>query len=78
MPQNQGTLEDLQHVYLGLNIPNNLVVRPACSANCPSIIGTVPGSVIVATSTTDTSVYSVGNNILLCGSCKAIASIASL
>jgi RTX calcium-binding nonapeptide repeat (4 copies) len=74
-PPNQGTLGDLQHVYPGLNIPNNLVVGPSCTANCPPIIGTVPGSVIVATSTTDASLYGVGNNILQCGlgACKAVA-----
>jgi hypothetical protein len=74
-PPNQGTIEDLQHVYPGLNIPNNLVVGPACSFNCPPIIGTVPGSVIVATATTDASLYGVGNNILQCGlgACKAVA-----
>jgi hypothetical protein len=74
-PPNQGTLEDLQHIYPGLNIPNNLVVGPSCTANCPPIIGTVPGSVIVATGTVDASLYGVGNNVLQCGqgSCKAVA-----
>ena len=75
-PPNQGTIEDLQHVYPGLNIPNNLVVGPACNVNCPPIIGTLPGSVIVATSTSDASLYGVGgNNILQCGegACKAVA-----
>src|SRR5215831_17270732 len=75
-PPNQGTIEDLQHVYPGLNIPNNLVVGPACNVNCPPLIGTLPGSVIVATSTFDASLYGVGgNNILQCGegACKAVA-----
>jgi hypothetical protein len=74
-PPNQGTIGDLQNTYPGLNIPNNLVVGPACSTNCPPIIGTVPGSVIVATSTTDASLYGVGNNVLQCGlgACKAVA-----
>ena len=75
-PPNQGTIEDLQHVYPGLNIPNNLVVGPACNVNCPPIISTLPGSVIVATSTFAASLYGVGgNNILQCGegACKAVA-----
>src|SRR5215469_6463339 len=75
-PPNQGTIEDLQHVYPGLNIPNNLVVGPHCNVSCPPIISTLPGSVIVATSTFDASLYGVGgNNILQCGegACKAVA-----
>ena len=75
-PPNQGTIEDLQHVYPGLNIPNNLVVGPACNVNCPPIIGTLPGSVIVATATFDASLYGAGgNNVLQCGegACKAVA-----
>jgi hypothetical protein len=75
-PPNQGTIGDLQYVYPGLNIPSNLVVGPSCTSNCPPIIGTLPGSVIVATATYDASLYGVGgNNVLQCGegSCKAVA-----
>ena len=75
-PPNQGTIGDLQFVYPGLNIPSNLVVGPACSFSCPPIIGTLPGSVIVATTTSDASLYGVGgNNVLQCGqgACKAVA-----
>ncbi|HYA82922.1 MAG TPA: hypothetical protein VEH06_05660, partial [Candidatus Bathyarchaeia archaeon] len=75
-PPNQGTIEDLQNVYPGLNIPSNLIVGPSCNVNCPPIIGTLPGSVTVATATFDASLYGVGgNNVLQCGqgSCKAVA-----
>ena len=75
-PPNQGTIQDLQEVNPGLNIPSNLVVGPSCSVNCPPIIGTLPGSVIIATSTVDDSIYGLGgNNILQCGegACKAVA-----
>ena len=73
-PPNQGTIGDLQYVYPGLNIPSNLVVGPSCTSNCPPIIGTLPGSVIVATTISDASLYGAGaggNNIL--GTCRAVA-----
>jgi hypothetical protein len=75
-PPNQGTIQDLQNVLPGLNIPSNLIVGPSCVVNCPPIIGTLRGAVIIATATFDASLYGVGgNNVLQCGqgSCKAVA-----
>jgi hypothetical protein len=75
-PPNQGTIQDLQNVIPGLNIPSNLIVTPSCVVACPPIIGTQRGAVIIATSTVDASIYGVGgNNVLQCGqgSCKAVA-----
>jgi hypothetical protein len=75
-PPNQGTIQDLQNVIPGLNIPSNLIVTPSCVVACPPIIGTQRGAVIIATSTFDASIYGVGgNNVLQCGqgSCKAVA-----
>jgi hypothetical protein len=75
-PPNQGTIQDLQNVIPGLNIPRNLIVTPSCTIDCPPIVGTQRGAVIIATATTDASVYGVGgNNVLQCGagSCKAVA-----
>ena len=69
-------LQDLQNVIPGLNIPSNLIVSPSCSVNCPPIIGTQRGAVIVATSTIDASLYGIGgNNVIQCGqgACKAVA-----
>ena len=75
-PPNQGTIQDLQNVIPGLNIPSNLIVTPSCIISCPPFIGTQRGAVIIATSTFDASLYGVGgNNILQCGqgACKAVA-----
>jgi len=75
-PPNQGTIQDLQNVIPGLNIPSNLIVSPSCSVNCPPIIGTQRGAVIVATSTIDASLYGIGgNNVIQCGqgACKGVA-----
>ena len=75
-PPNQGTIQDLQNVIPGLNIPSNLIVTPSCTVACPPIIGTQRGAVIVATNTFDASLYGVGgNNVLQCGqgACKAVA-----
>jgi len=75
-PPNQGTIQDLQNVIPGLDIPSNLIVTPSCVVACPPIIGTQRGAVIIATSTVDASIYGVGgNNVLQCGqgSCKAVA-----
>jgi hypothetical protein len=75
-PPNQGTIQDLQNVIPGLNIPSNLIVTPSCTVNCPPFIGTQRGAAIIATSTFDASLYGVGgNNILQCGqgACKAVA-----
>ena len=75
-PPNQGTIQNLQNVIPGLNIPSNLIVTPSCTASCPPIIGTLRGAVIIATATFDASIYGVGgNNVLQCGqgSCKAVA-----
>jgi hypothetical protein len=75
-PPNQGTIQDLQNVIPGLNIPSNLIVTPSCVVACPPIIGTQRGAVIIATSTFDASIYGIGgNNVLQCGqgSCKAVA-----
>ncbi|MGB6533120.1 MAG: hypothetical protein WBF33_33935, partial [Candidatus Nitrosopolaris sp.] len=75
-PLNQGTIQDLQNVIPGLNIPSNLIVAPSCTVSCPPIIGTLRGAVIIATATFDASLYGVGgNNVLQCGqgSCKAVA-----
>ncbi len=75
-PPNQGTVDDLQNVFPGLNIPSNLIVAPSCVVSCPPIIGTLRGAVIIATATFDASIYGVGgNNVLQCGqgSCKAVA-----
>jgi hypothetical protein len=57
-PPNQGTIQDLQNVIPGLNIPSNLIVTPSCVVACPPIIGTQRGAVIIATSTVD-AVYTV-------------------
>jgi hypothetical protein len=73
---NQGTIQDLQNVIPGLNIPSNLIVTPSCVVACPPIFGTQRGAVIIATATFDASIYGVGrNNVLQCGegSCKAVA-----
>jgi len=75
-PPNQGPVLALQAINPGLNIPDNLVVGPSCTASCPPIIGTLPGSVIIGTATFDATMYGVGgNNILQCGqgACKAVA-----
>ena len=74
-PPNRGTIQDLQNVIPGLNIPSNLIVAPSCIVSCPPIIG-LRGAVIIATSTVDASIYGVGgNNVLQCGqgSCKAVS-----
>jgi hemolysin type calcium-binding protein len=79
-PPNQGTIQDLQNVIPGLNIPSNLIVTPSCTIQCPPIIGTQRGAVIIATSTVDASIYGVGgNNVLQCGqgSCKAVAGLGN-
>jgi hypothetical protein len=34
-PPNQGTIDDLQNVYPGLNIPSNLIVAPSCTVAHP-------------------------------------------
>ena len=75
-PPNQGTVLGLQAINPGLNIPNNLVMAPSCSFSCPPVIGTLPGSIVVATGTVDASIFGLGgNNILQCGegACKAVA-----
>ena len=75
-PPNQGTVLGLQAINPGLNIPSNLVMAPQCSFSCPPIIGTLPGSIVIATGTTDASIYGLGgNNVLQCGqgACKAVA-----
>ncbi|MGC2571062.1 MAG: calcium-binding protein [Candidatus Nitrosopolaris sp.] len=75
-PPNQGTIQDLQNVLPGLNIPSNLIVTPSCTVQCPPIIGTQRGAAIIATSTVDASIYGAGgNNVLQCGqgACKAVA-----
>src|SRR5438128_9090959 len=61
-PPNQGTIQDLQNVIPGLNIPSNLIITPSCTVACPPIVGTQRGVVIIATNTFDASLYGVGGN----------------
>jgi Ca2+-binding RTX toxin-like protein len=60
----------------GLNVPKNLIVAPDCTQQCPPIIGTQGDDTIIATSTTDASIYGLGgNDFIQCGqgTCKAFA-----
>ena len=65
-----------QSIPQGLNIPKNLIVGPDCNQQCPVIIGTQKDDTIIATSTTDASIYGLGgNDFIQCGqgTCKAFA-----
>ena len=60
----------------GLNVPKNLIVAPDCTQQCPPLIGTQGDDTIIATSTTDASIYGLGgNDFLQCGqgTCKTFA-----
>jgi Ca2+-binding RTX toxin-like protein len=60
----------------GLNVPKNLIVGPDCTQQCPPLIGTQGDDTIIATSTSDASIYGLGgNDFIQCGqgTCKAFA-----
>jgi hypothetical protein len=60
----------------GLNVPKNLIVAPDCTQQCPPLIGTQGDDTIIATSTTDASIYGLGgNDFIQCGqgTCKTFA-----
>jgi Ca2+-binding RTX toxin-like protein len=60
----------------GLNVPKNLIVAPDCTQQCPPLIGTQWDDTIIATSTSDASIYGLGgNDFIQCGhgTCKAFA-----
>ncbi|MGB7956276.1 MAG: hypothetical protein WCF23_20070, partial [Candidatus Nitrosopolaris sp.] len=44
----------------GLYVPKNLIVAPDCTQQCPPLIGTQGDDTIIATSTSDASIYGLG------------------
>ena len=60
----------------GLNVPKNLIVGPDSTQQSPPLIGTQGDDTIIATSTTDATIFGLGgNDFIQCGpgACKAFA-----
>lgn len=58
----------------GSDIPKNLIIAPACSFNCPPVIGTNKDDIIDASAVTDATIFGLdGNDLIRCGpgNCKA-------
>jgi Ca2+-binding RTX toxin-like protein len=76
-PPNQGqSVPKGQSIPQGLNLLRNLIVGPDCNQQCSPIIGTQKDDIIIATSTSDASIYALGgNDFIQCGphACKAFA-----
>jgi hypothetical protein len=76
-PPNQGqSVPKGQSIPQGLNVPKNLIVGPECNQQCQPLIGTQKDDIIIATATSDATIYGLGgNDFIQCGpgACKAFA-----